>query len=297
MGKLKLFITGGSGFIGSNIIKSYVSNGWEATTFIRDANSATFLKDIKNLTVIGGNLEEKERLYSSALGHDVIIHASDGDPKLAIDTMNVLVNASTKTAETKKSKFIFCSGCMVNGSDGKIRNENDPCDVPHEFVKWKVPYENYIVGLNGKHNNFSTAVVRPNWVYGLNTRNFTNDYLRYCKDKGRVPVSDSMKETNRMAFIHVEDNSNLFYLVGSKNVSGFFNASNNEHVTVKEFTEAIANYLNVKIVKEQIDGSFVSLCASSDQRITTVRANELGWTLKHPSILKELPKIYEDLYH
>lgn len=292
----KLFITGGSGYIGSNIIKAYLSHGWSATAYVRDAKKAAFLKNLGDVAIIEGNLDETDKLFSSAVGHDVVVHASDCDPKMAEETMKLLVNSCIKTAESKKSKFIFCSGCMVNGTDGKVRNENTYCDVALDFVQWKVPFEQYLISLNGKTENFSTAVIRPSWVYGLNFPNYTNDYLKYCKDQGKVPVSKLMKEENLMNFIHVEDTANCFYLVGTKDVTGIFNAADNVHVSVKDFTESIAKLLNVNIVEEQHEGPFATLCAISNQRVTTVRSEEIGWTVKYTSILEKLPTIYEELY-
>lgn len=293
--KLRLFITGGSGYIGSNIIKVYHSNGWHITTYIRNANNANFLKDLENITIVEGNLEEKDKLYSSALEHDVVIHASSAPSSLAIDTINTLVEATKKTSETKKAKFIYCSGCLIYGSEDKIKDESSICDVPLDFVKWKVQFETNLIELNGKFENFSVAVIRPSWVYGQN-RSYTSDYLKYCKDNGKVPVSKEMKPTNCMPFIHVEDTANYFYLVGIKEAVGIFNAADNVHVSVKDFTEALAKFLKVSIVEETHDGLFASICAQIDQKLTTSRAEEIGWVVKYPSIINVLPKVFEELY-
>lgn len=296
MEKLRLFITGGTGYIGSNIIKTYHSNGWHVTTYIRNASNAASLKDLENLTVIEGSLEDKERLYTSALEHDVIIHAASSSSTVAIDAINTLVEAGQKNSQTKKTKFIYCSGCLIYGNEDKAKDETTKCDNPLEFCKWKVQFESDLVDLNDKIENFSVAIIRPNWVYGLNRSNYTNDYLKYCKDNGKVPVSKNMKDDNYMPFIHVLDNANCFYLVGTKDVKGIFNSSDNVPVTVKSFTEALAKHLNVSIVEEQHDGLFAKICAQINQNLSTIRAEEIGWTLKYPSIIESLPKVFEELY-
>ncbi|AGE55544.1 hypothetical protein ATCVMN08101_137R [Acanthocystis turfacea Chlorella virus MN0810.1] len=295
----RIFVTGGNGYIGSNIIKEYLANGWEATAWVRDAKRAGNI-DVPGVTIVEGELTQHDKLFEAARGHDVVVHTADVDPAVAQDAMNVLISASIATATADKSrnvKFIFCSGCMVNGTDGEVRDESVFCDVPFEALRWKVPFEIYVDAFNGELPNFSTASIRPSWVYGLSAKNYTNDYLKFCKDNGRVPVTDDIKDDNHMAFVHILDVARCFYLVGSGKATGIVNAADNEFISAKDFFSALSEFLGAPIVDEYNSGYFPSFCAVSNQRIKTIRDKEIGWTRKYGSIIKELPRVFSELYN
>lgn len=293
----RMFITGGSGYIRSNIIRIYFENGWKTTAYVRDKVKSDFLNKSYETEIIEGDIEDNEKLFSSALDHDVVIHAADVSSDVAIKVMDLLTEACKKTSLSKKSKFIFCSGCMVNGSDGKERDEFVECDCPKKSVEWKVPYEQKLLKMNDDKSNlnFSTAVIRPSWVYGYNTSNYFNDYLKYCKDNKKVPVFPNSEE-NTMSFVHVHDVGQCFYKVGSEDHKGIFNITDSKYVKVKDLTEKLSKLLNAEIVDELIQNYFYSLCMPSNQKVKSSRLDEIKLKLKYPSLMDSLEKVYEELY-
>lgn len=78
--KRKLLITGGSGFIGSNVSHHFLTKGYEVTVFdnFKRKGTRSNLEWIKSLfpavTVVEGDIREKNDVLTAVEGQDVIVH-------------------------------------------------------------------------------------------------------------------------------------------------------------------------------------------------------------------------------
>ena len=87
---MKYFITGGAGFIGSNLCDRILKNGHEAVVF---DNFSTGLNDFleisrkdKKFTLIKGDLLDTEQLNNAIIGSDFVFHlAANADVRFGTD--------------------------------------------------------------------------------------------------------------------------------------------------------------------------------------------------------------------
>jgi len=94
---MKVFITGGAGFIGTHLCKKLLTQNHDITVYDNFSNSSqeNFIAAIKNkVIVISGDILDYSKLVSSMKNHDVVIHLaakisvtdSIKNPKSTFDT-------------------------------------------------------------------------------------------------------------------------------------------------------------------------------------------------------------------
>ncbi len=135
---MKVFLTGGTGFIGTPLTRALVKRGWEVTVLTRSGNSPTGAKGVK------GDVTEQASLRAAMTGADLVIHnagwyelgisAADRPKMQAINvqgTQNVLELAQ----ELKIPRVVYTSSTTALGdTNGEIVNEG--------FVR-RAPYTTY----------------------------------------------------------------------------------------------------------------------------------------------------------
>lgn len=71
---MKVFITGGMGFIGSHIVLELIANGDQVTILARDPNKIPAFITTPGISVVQGGMDDLAVIESSLPGHDACIH-------------------------------------------------------------------------------------------------------------------------------------------------------------------------------------------------------------------------------
>jgi len=178
-----IFITGGAGFIANTIAKHYIDYNRIIAydNFHRDTLSSSNLVNHPNLTVIKGDVLDKELLTKSMKGADVVIHAAgiagiDTVIKDPVRTMTVNMIGTANALESAKindikDRFIDFSTSEVFGSMAFRSTENDST-VAGSAGEARWTYA--VAKLAGEHlahayyrqHNLPVVTVRPFNVYG-----------------------------------------------------------------------------------------------------------------------------------
>ena len=148
---IKFFITGGAGFIGSNLAEKLLSLGHSVVSF--DNFDSFYSEKIKrnnirnaqtnsNYLLVEGDILDKDKLYKSliATSPDFVIHlAAKGGVRSSIENpdiyyeVNVIgtLNLLECMRKANLKKMIFASSSSVYGNNKKIPfSENDNVDNP-----------------------------------------------------------------------------------------------------------------------------------------------------------------------
>ncbi len=122
---MKVFVTGGAGFIGSHLVESLNALGHDIMVFDNFSHSSTiFSKNYNNVTYIKGDILNQNLLSNSIDKSDIVIHLaaqidvdrSINDPQ---ETFNINVkgteNLLLSCVENKISNLIALSSAAVYG--------------------------------------------------------------------------------------------------------------------------------------------------------------------------------------
>lgn len=124
----KIFITGGAGFIANTIIKNLIGNNQIVAfdNFYRDTLSHSEYANHKNLSIVKGDVLDKEVLFNSMKGADIVVHAAGiaGIDTVILDpvrTMSVNMIGTANALEAAhlnkvKDRFVDFSTSEIFGS-------------------------------------------------------------------------------------------------------------------------------------------------------------------------------------
>ena len=174
----KIFITGGGGYVGSNLIPSLLKKGFKVTVLDLFIYGEDVLDEHTDLECIKGDIRDQELLKKSIQGHDVVIHLAciSNDPSfelnpllgrsINLDAFEPLVRIS-KSAGVKR--FIYASSSSVYGVKNELDvNETMTLEPMTDYSKFKAECEKILSSYNS--TNFVTTTIRPATVCGYARR-------------------------------------------------------------------------------------------------------------------------------
>jgi UDP-glucose 4-epimerase len=179
----KIFITGGAGFIANTLIKHYVEQNSIIVydNFHRDTLSGSGLSDHANVTIIKGDVLDKEHLIKSMAGADIVVHAAgiagiDTVIKDPVRTMSVNMIGTANALEAAhingvSDRFIDFSTSEIFGSHAFKSTETDTAvsgsvgEARWVYAVSKLAGE-HLAHAYYKQHNLPVVTVRPFNVYG-----------------------------------------------------------------------------------------------------------------------------------
>ncbi|HFE39205.1 MAG TPA: NAD(P)-dependent oxidoreductase [Gammaproteobacteria bacterium] len=223
---MKVFITGGSGFVGKRLVKKLLMEGHDVCAFARSRSSAEILSKLGCKTIIGDLLNPIS--YADSLkGQDVVIHAASpvsfwGEwsffQQNIIDISKNLFNAA---AEHKVPRFIYISSESVIQNDTPLENidETFPYIEPNSFYgKAKQLTERWLLKQNG---HMACIILRPAFIWGPNVSALNAMVEKVKKgqfiwlDNGEV-IIESVHVDNVVHAIHLAltkgENKQVYYV-------------------------------------------------------------------------------------
>ena len=171
---MRILITGGAGFIGSNLVRDLLVSGHEISVI--DDLSTGFLGNIEGLDIdfTNGSILDKQALFKAADGCVAIVHlaALGSVPRSVANPLtshDVNVNGTMNVLEVAReihSQVIFASSSSVYGSVETIpRREDLPTRPMSPYAASKLAGEAYVLAY-GRSYGLEVLPLRFFNVYG-----------------------------------------------------------------------------------------------------------------------------------
>ena len=258
----KIFITGGAGYVGSELTKYLLNTGYHVTVYDLFIYGNT-LENNNNLNLIKGDIRDQDLLKKHLKNHDALIHLAcisndpsfELNPKLGkeinLDAFEPLVKLS-KNSGIKK--FFYASSSSVYGiKSEKNVNEDMPLEPLTDYSKFKAECEKIL--LDYKSDNFITTIIRPATVCGYSSRQrldlvvniLTN--LAYHKKEISVFGGDQLRPN-----IHIKDMVRSYSFLldqDEKKINGEIFNIGYENKSINQLAEEVKSVIgdDVNIVK------------------------------------------------
>ena len=172
----KVFITGGTGFIGNNLVKKLLERGFQIKALVRNKTLLDIFDFKDKIEIIYGDILEPESFHNKINDCEFIIHSAaliawarrnwEKIYKInVIGTRNILLEA----LKAKCKKFIHISTIAAIGFDqsGKYANEK------HEYnwSRYRIPYmetkhQAELEVYNAIKKGLNAVIVNPSNVWG-----------------------------------------------------------------------------------------------------------------------------------
>lgn len=276
---MRIFLTGGSGYIGRATITELVRRGHAVEALARGDASAQAVTDVGAIAV-RGSLTDLDVLNHAAARAEAVIHlaqATSADMDLAAATaLQDGVGAGT---------YVHTGGSWVYGDTDGVRDETAAWNPP-EVVAWRKPVEDAVLA-RASAGGGRPVIVQPGLLYGGDNRLIDHFLIAPGKIAGAVPyIGDG---ANRWALVHVDDVATLYVAALAAKAGSVYIGVGEGHPTMKQVAEAAAygaglEGKTVSITLEQARAQMgpVADAFALDQRLTSAKARrDLGWTPAH----------------
>lgn len=294
---MKVFITGGSGFVGSHIVKELSHEGYKVVALARTEASAAKLKNISSdVEVLRGELTDLNILKKGARESDGVLHLgfihdfSNFDECCRIDRK--AVDAMLEALEGTNHPFVYTSGTLQLPID-RISDESSSKDESRPFERANT--EEATLAYKDKGVRAQSIRLPPS-VHGNGDKGFIPTIISSAK-KNNVSVYIGEGD-NFWTTVHVSDAAHLYRLALEKGRSGHAYHAVAEWVTTKSIAEAIAKKNNVSTVSIVSDKAFeylgfLGIFFSWNNRVSSEKTrSELSWKPKNVTLLEDISYNY-----
>ena len=290
---MRVFLTGGTGFIGSFLVPELINSGHHVVALCRSDAGAEVLTRV-GAEVFRGDVKQLDRLRTAAESVDGVIHAAfkydfsnlkqnSEDDRKVIETLGEVLAGSDRP-------LLIASGTDLSRSKtGAPVVETDDHITSVEFSRAASEEAADVLIANGGR----VIVMRLPQVHDTRMQGRVTYYIQTARQKGRVAYVGEGK--NRWPAVHVSDVVRLFRLALEKGRAGArYNAVGEEGVAFRDIAETVAARLKIpveSIAREEAPEYFGWLAhlATSDLPASSVLTRQqLGWLPTGPDLLTDL---------
>jgi nucleoside-diphosphate-sugar epimerase len=200
---MKILVIGGSGFIGTALVRRLIELGYETSIF--DKNPSGYFNHLVTI----GDVRDKEALNRAIKGFDVIFnlaaeHRDDVTPKSLYMEVNVggAENVCNAADDNGVRKIIFTSSVAVYGFTEKETDESGELKPFNDYGKTKLQAEKVYYRWQQKGDDRSLVIIRPTVVIGEGNRGNVYNLLRQIVSGNFVMVG---KGHNIKSIAYVEN--------------------------------------------------------------------------------------------
>ena len=204
---MRVFVLGGTGVIGTAVVRELVARGHELFALARSNQSAAKLSEC-GATPIAGDIASPERWATTLPQVDAVIHAACdfNSDMAAIDRHLLDILLPALGARPNKVRFITTGGCWLYGATGDVLATEATPFQPLPAFAWMVPHLKRILASP----EVDGIVVHPAMVYANDAGGVFQRFASEAIEREVVRVTAS--ENVRWPLVHSEDLAELYAL-------------------------------------------------------------------------------------
>lgn len=291
---MKIVITGGAGFIGSNLVKKLIYEGHEITVIDNfSTGSIRNLHDLKNVKIVNADLKDVDLYKLDLVGADILYHlAANADvrdgflhPQKDIEE-NILVTSilMEEIVKAKISNIIFSSTAACLGEPSTFPTPEN-IDFPKQTSLYgmsKAACEGILSAYAEKYNlNVAVfrfvSVVGPNYSHG-----HIYDFVKKLKQNSRK-LQILGDGNQRKSYLHIDDVISGLLLVSEdlltwrKGTYQVYHIGNNNYCTVNQSATWISEAMGLSPVFKYTGGLRGWVGDSPFVFLSTKKLEKMGW--------------------
>ena len=274
---MKVLVTGGSGFIGRNVVDALVSSGHEVLVTARPKTTISEKWFNSSVIVARFPLDSKKAIVECLRGFrpEIVIHlAWEGIPDFSVEQClrNIEISSNLFDAiaiAPSIRRLVIAGSCKEYGDKNGICLESDPVSPSDEFGRAKTKVRNYAEVLCHKAG-IELCWLRIFYVYGPGQRaaSLLPTVISGLRKGGMMPtLSDPARAHD---FIHIHDLIELFNaIVESEFIkSGIYNAGTGSvtplgklcNLALLRFNELAASSVSAELFEENMYATGAVAC-------------------------------------
>ena len=192
---MNVVITGGSGYLGSHLVKAMLGLGWHITVLAQTGATRASLDAVQKLIVIV-DADDVSRVFASLGDVDIVVHAAtcygrNGEPASAIMAANMLFPQQVLECAAAHGAKLFC-----NTDTALSRHVNLYSLSKKQFLDWLI--------LQAHNDKIHAVNLVLDQFYGPGESGdkFVTWIVRQCLNGGEIPLTIG---TQRRRFLFIDD--------------------------------------------------------------------------------------------
>ena len=289
---MRIFLTGGTGYIGSAVLDGFVKAGHHVDALVRNNEKAAQVQARGGNPVLGDLADPSSYADAASAADGVVLTGYESSPRGAQVDQAVL-DAILASPGSPGRFVIYTSGVWVLGPAPHPIDETAPRH-PIELVAWRPGHEDTVLNAPG----WRSAVIRPGVVYG-SSRGIVGDLL---KDASNSLIRVIGQGDNHWPLVYDRDLADLYVRIAANaDTSGIYHANDEGDETVNEIVAALSEHAKTEPSVRHVPlaearqkmGPYADALAL-DQIVRSPRARALGWNPSLKSVAGNAARLFEE---
>jgi nucleoside-diphosphate-sugar epimerase len=291
---MRIFLTGGTGYIGSAVLDAFVRAGHHVDALVRNSEKAERVQARGATPLLGDAADPSTYADAAAAADVVVLAAAEASPRgVKVDATTIDTVLSTPVRPGRV--VIYTSGVWVLGPAPASVDETAPLH-PIEHVAWRPAHEARV--LDAATAGWRAIVIRPGIVYG-GSSGIVGDLL---KDASNSLIRVVGSGDNHWPLVYDRDLADLYVRTATNpQASGVYHANDEGDETVNEIVKAISEHAKTQPSVRHVPlseakkklGTYAEALAL-DQIVRSPRARALGWNPSLHSVSGNAARLFEE---
>jgi nucleoside-diphosphate-sugar epimerase len=280
-GHQRVFVTGGTGYVGRAVAEAFRREGYSVTAMVRSEAAAARLR-AAGFEALIADLRRPQTYRHHAAAHDVVVHTAfeyDDDGNEVLETEETAVEAllgACAEAGAPRQLIYTSNAFLLGGMGADPVDEDVPVDDGRYASLPRLRLERRVLGAGTE--TLRTAAVRVGSVYGGNGGTYPW-LFGLAREDGWMPVWGTGE--NRWPLVYLDDLAELYVRIAARSASGVFHGADGVLMTVAEVVRAAAAAAGCEVRHVPTEG--VRDVLLRDVAVLPARSRSLGWAPRFPS--------------
>jgi nucleoside-diphosphate-sugar epimerase len=290
---MRVFLTGGTGYVGAAVLDALVRAGHTVDALVRNSEGAARVQ-ARGAQPVLGDLMQVASWRDAAAASDGTVHAAADHGAKARELDATVVDTLTALPPKDGRFLVYTSGIWVLGPAPAPVDESAPTN-PLEIVAWRPAHEQRVLHAGA---GMRTVVIRPGIVYG-GSRGIVGDIV---KDAANSLVRVVGSGDNHWPLIYDRDLGELYArLVGTAGAAGVYHATDDGAETVNDIVAALVEHAptapsirHVPLPEARKKMGPYADALALDQIVRSPRARALGWAPTLHSVAGNAARLFDE---
>lgn len=205
---MRVLITGGTGTIGSAVLRELVTHGHNAVALVRSESSAARAFQLGAAKVLRGDIAEPGDWVARLPAVDAIVHLACDFESQMEKIESRLLDALLHHPAWRRSRprFVYTGGCWLFGATGNVLATEASPMSPLPAFAWMVPHAQRVLG----NTEVDGVVIHPGMVYHGDGGGVFRRFSREAAERPAIRVIGGPDV--RWPLVHRDDLATLYAL-------------------------------------------------------------------------------------